>query len=78
MGGKGSQKRGIVSKGIRRCTNGNTFLMSGKMIVFPAFLLHSFKFFLVAGFPVEVIEGQCNDTHAEWNDREMFVGVHAK
>lgn len=32
--------------------------MNGKMAVFPAFLLHGFKFVRVAGLPDKVIEAQ--------------------
>ena len=59
-------------------TNGKARLMSGKMSVFLAFLLHSFKFVLVAGFPIGVIEGQNQQSDTEWNKGEMFVSEFSK
>ncbi len=67
-----------VSKELRGFTNGKACLMSGKRIVFPVFLLHSFKFIPVAGFPVDIIECQGDDAHSKWDDGEMFIGVHAE
>ena len=46
--------------------------MNGKMTVFPAFLLHGFKFLLVSGFPIDIIEGENEQADAERNHGKMF------
>ena len=49
--------------------------MNGKMMFFSVFLLHSFKFFLVPGLPVDIIKGEDENSDTERNHGKMLKGI---